>query len=101
MADHDRPARYHAYLLRCWQERSHDPQRPTVWRFSLEDPHTGARSGYATLNAVIAAVQHALSTDEEPGASPDRPPPPISKEEPEQQHHERGTTRTRSGQTCL
>ncbi len=32
-----RPPRYHSYLLRCWSDG------PGPWRFSVEDPYTGAR----------------------------------------------------------
>ncbi|MEO7908489.1 MAG: SgcJ/EcaC family oxidoreductase [Roseiflexaceae bacterium] len=50
------PPLYRGYMLRFWQERS---QRSTqvAWRFSLDDPHTGGRRGFADLAALIAAVQ--------------------------------------------
>src|SRR5688572_30240757 len=53
------PPRYRGYMLRFWQERS---QRGTqvVWRFSLDDPHTGERRGFAGLAALIAAVQYEM-----------------------------------------
>ena len=34
---------------------------PAAWRFSLEDPHTGERQGFATFEALIAFLQEALS----------------------------------------
>ncbi len=43
--------RYHAYLLRLWQE---SPQ--TDWRGSLENPRTGERQHFATVNNLIAAI---------------------------------------------
>lgn len=70
MADHDHLPHYHAYLLRCWQERSRYGDRPALWRFSLEDPYTGVRHGFATLSALIAAVQHNLDNHEDEPASP-------------------------------
>ncbi len=69
MAGHDRPPPYCAFLLRCWQERSTSNPELVAWRFSLEDPHTGARRGFASLAAVVAAVQDALASDESPRPS--------------------------------
>ncbi len=50
----EHPPRYHAYLLRCWEERGHNPLRPPSWRFSLEEPHTGLRHGFADLAQLVA-----------------------------------------------
>jgi hypothetical protein len=41
------PPGYRAYLLRCWREA-------TGWRFSLEDPRTGERRGFAGPDALLA-----------------------------------------------
>ncbi len=65
MSDHNRPSRYRAYLLRCWQERARQESQPAVRRFSLEDPHTGRRQGFATLEAVVAALQRELAAEDE------------------------------------
>ena len=51
--------RYFAYLLRCWQ--SSEEER-LVWRVSLEDPHTGERIGFATLEAAVAFLRERLWT---------------------------------------
>ena len=53
--------RYCAYLLRCWQEPSLVHLGTAAWRFSLEDPHTAERQGFATFEALIAFLQAALS----------------------------------------
>jgi hypothetical protein len=45
---------YLAYLLRIWQVK--DPGQ-LVWRASLEDPHTGERQGFASLEALIAFLR--------------------------------------------
>jgi hypothetical protein len=37
---------YHSYLLRFWEERA---EGASVWRFTLEDPQTGKRQGFADL----------------------------------------------------
>ena len=50
------PPRYRAWLLRCWQEHgSRDDGR--VWRYSLEDTHTGERRSFVDLPALIAALE--------------------------------------------
>jgi hypothetical protein len=55
------PPPYHTFLLRCWQERSTEGiEAIKVWRFSLEDPRTGERQGFATLEALLASLQTAL-----------------------------------------
>ncbi len=37
---------YVAYLVRLWREEGSDP---TVWRASVEDPHTAERRGFSDL----------------------------------------------------
>ena len=51
------PPRYRAYLLRCWAEHGAAAATPAVWRYSLEDPHTGARRGFADLAALVAHLE--------------------------------------------
>jgi hypothetical protein len=49
-----------AYLLRGWVERPEpdDPRESAgPWRFSLEDPHTGARFGFASLGELVSALE--------------------------------------------
>jgi hypothetical protein len=50
-----------------WQERSRDKEIAVVWRFRLEDPHTGQRRGFANLEALMAALEKEIedSTMEE------------------------------------
>jgi hypothetical protein len=52
--------RYRAWLLRCWEERGQRPIAAPLWRFSLENPHTGERHAFATRDALLAALCHAL-----------------------------------------
>ena len=52
------------YLLTIWEERSRDPQAPAQWRFSLEHPATGRRQGFASLEALVAALQQLLNEQE-------------------------------------
>jgi len=49
--------RYHSYLLRCWSEG------PGVWRFSVEDPHTGVRRGFTEMAALITFLEANLCED--------------------------------------
>ncbi|HDN80610.1 MAG TPA: hypothetical protein ENG33_09120 [Chloroflexi bacterium] len=53
MSDEQSGLRYQAYLLRLWEERPASPGRPGIWRFSLEDPRTGQRYGFTTLEALM------------------------------------------------
>lgn len=61
----ERPPRYRAYLLRCWQERSQQPEHLGVWRFSLQEPHSGQRRGFASLEALMAFLETQLAIDED------------------------------------
>ena len=42
---------YVAYLLRLWREKGGES---TQWRASLQDPHTGEKVGFASLEALFA-----------------------------------------------
>ena len=53
--------RYCAYLLRCWQEQGESRLGAATWRFSLDDPHSAERYGFATFDALIAFLQEAVS----------------------------------------
>jgi hypothetical protein len=46
--------RYRAYLLRLWWA-NHNGQ--AGWRASLEEPHTGVRHGFATLDQLFAFLK--------------------------------------------
>ena len=65
MAFFGKPPRYRSYLLTFWEERSHDSITPAVWRFSLEDPHTGHRRGFASLEGLFDFLQTELVNDED------------------------------------
>ena len=57
----DKPPHYRTYLLTIWEERSQAPKAPKVWRFSLEDPLTGQRHGYADLEALVDALEREIA----------------------------------------
>jgi hypothetical protein len=57
---------YLAYLLRLW--RVSDDGKP-VWRASVENPHTGERHGFASLELLFAFLEEKtaeLAQREEP-----------------------------------
>lgn len=41
--------RYHSFILAVWQEGQPLPHAPPVWRYSLENPHTGERVGFHSV----------------------------------------------------
>jgi len=45
---------YAAYLLRLWRERSGESTR---WRASLQDPHSGERVGFASLEELFVYLR--------------------------------------------
>jgi hypothetical protein len=59
-----KPPSYRSYVIRCWQEHSvHATQKIAVWRFSLEDPRTHQRRGFATLEALLLSLQEDLADE--------------------------------------
>jgi hypothetical protein len=51
---------YCSYLLRLWRVKV---KAQTIWRASLEFPHTGERLGFADLEALYRYLQ--VETDQE------------------------------------
>jgi hypothetical protein len=56
----DRPPRYRTYMLTLWEERGRETSAPVVWRFRLEDPRTGKRRGFATVEGLMAALEEEM-----------------------------------------
>jgi hypothetical protein len=50
---------YHSYLLRLWPIKENEH---TIWRASLESPHTGEKWGFADLDAVCAFLRKQTAT---------------------------------------
>jgi hypothetical protein len=69
MAMAQEPRQYHAYLLRLWWV-NHNGQ--AGWRASLEEPHTGVRHGFATLEQLFAFIKQQTDSGAENTAEPDR-----------------------------
>ncbi|MBV7339951.1 hypothetical protein KFU94_69435 [Chloroflexi bacterium TSY] len=67
MTTSERRPNYRIFLLTVWTERPtirapttrHGNQcgQQTIWRFRLEDPRTGQQRGFASVEALLAALQ--------------------------------------------
>lgn len=62
MADIQRQyhGRYHAFLLRLWQERR---EGKWVWRASLEDPHSHLNKGFPNLAQLFTYIKQQTNED--------------------------------------
>ena len=59
-----KPLCYRSYIVRCWQEWSvHFGVEKVAWRFSLQDPRTNQRHGFATLEALLISLQEELADE--------------------------------------
>ena len=54
---HQKPPRYQAYVLRCWEMRSQYPDRPATWRFSLENSQTGEKRAFPDMEALVTFLR--------------------------------------------
>ena len=52
---------YRAFVLRVWQERGSGPAETAACRYSLEDPHSGERHGFATIEAMCAFLHSQMA----------------------------------------
>ena len=57
------PLRF-VHLLTMWRERPAQPGQPALWRFSLEDPRTHQRRGFADLEALTAFLRAQMAEAE-------------------------------------
>jgi len=62
MAYSKKPLASKSYWFKCWRENT-TQETADVWRFSLEDPHTGKRMGFASLEALLAHVKSVLAQE--------------------------------------
>jgi hypothetical protein len=51
---------YMAYMLRLWQVGSREGR--SVWRASLENPHTGERQAFGDVEALVAFLADKTSS---------------------------------------
>jgi hypothetical protein len=50
-------------MLRCWEMRSQDPDRPAAWRFSLEDPQTKEKRAFPDLKSLVVFLEAQLRAE--------------------------------------
>jgi hypothetical protein len=55
----DEAVDYRSYLLRLWRVREGERD---VWRASLQDPQSGERISFSTLDALFAFLQEQLES---------------------------------------
>jgi hypothetical protein len=67
----DRSPTYLSYMLRLWQAGSRDGK--SVWRASLEDPHTGERQAFGDVEALVAFLAEKTSLPPRSGNTLDTP----------------------------
>ncbi|MGD8793934.1 MAG: hypothetical protein PVF47_15385 [Anaerolineae bacterium] len=84
MADSYRSQHYRSYLLRLWLEHGENPNLPGVWRYSLEDPHTGEKLGFASLESLLAFLQQQTSLAGPLGRQGTGDDPPSGQRRPEE-----------------
>jgi hypothetical protein len=53
----ERSGKRFVYVITGWQERPASPERPAVWRFSLEETHIERRHGFGSLEALVAFLR--------------------------------------------
>jgi hypothetical protein len=58
------PRHYRAWLLRSWAAQELGDSAAEDRRYSLEDPYTGARRGFATLAALVDYLRAEPGMDE-------------------------------------
>lgn len=51
-----KPVRYHNFILSVWQPGPGSPTAPE-WRYRLENPYTGERTGFTSLEAMMRYLQ--------------------------------------------
>ncbi len=55
------PMHYQVFLLRQWQEQDLSEGHPPVWRFMLENPLTGARRGFGSIQDLAAFLEEQIA----------------------------------------
>jgi hypothetical protein len=66
---HGPSARHRVYLLTVWREEGDGRSGSSGLRFSLKDPRTGERRGFASLEALAAALASTVTEHDAPDHS--------------------------------
>jgi hypothetical protein len=56
---------YRAYMLRFWEVAKPADHQPAVWRFSIEDAHTGTRRIFVAFEELVAFLQNEVANARE------------------------------------
>ena len=56
--------KYRSFLLRLWEV---DVEKRRAWRFSVEDPVTGERKGFANIAKLMSFLMEEISSGERDG----------------------------------
>jgi hypothetical protein len=59
---------YISYLLRIWRSNGDK----TDWRASLQNPHTGERIGFASIDELCIFLRKQTDVESKPNKRPDR-----------------------------
>lgn len=57
------PSRYRTFILTIWEEVNNQQAGYTIWRFSLEHPHTAQRIGFKNLAALMHYLQAQIDAE--------------------------------------
>lgn len=63
MQSSGQPIVYSAFILRFWPEAQSHVTPAKTWRFSLEDPRSGARRGFDDLEALLVFIESQLRVE--------------------------------------
>ncbi|HNB53194.1 MAG TPA: hypothetical protein PK530_14685 [Anaerolineales bacterium] len=58
--------RYHHFILQLRQELNQTAAESPVWRLSLEDPRTGERKGFRSVDEMAAFLKAWMQTSPDP-----------------------------------
>ena len=75
----DRSPTYLSYMLRLWQAGSRDGK--SVWRASLENPHTGERQAFRDVETLVAFLMEKTSSPAGVESTLDTPECTVPQEE--------------------
>lgn len=63
-----RPLRHQSFILSLWQEAEATADSPAVWRYSLENPQTSERRGFAEIAGLLNFLEEWTAVPPRDGA---------------------------------
>jgi hypothetical protein len=49
---------YQVYVMRLWRDKTPSEETSSGWRFSIENPSTGQRRGFSSLEELVAFLEN-------------------------------------------